>query len=443
MSVFDLPDDSERAAALEHVAVAERTAAQLPGLLDVPPRPVSSVAIIGAGTMGGGIAMAFANAGIPAKLIDSDAASLERGLDRIRKNYAFTVAKGRLSQENMEARLALIQGAEGTASIGDADLVIEAVPEIMQLKLKLFREIDAIARPGAILATNTSGLDIDAIAAATSRPQDVVGAHFFSPANVMRLLEVVRARETSAEVMATMMSVGRTLKKVPVQARVHPGFIGNAMLRVYMREGLFLLEEGATPREVDGALTAFGFAMGQFTMGDMAGNDVGIDDLRAAVTTRPKDRRYPDLRIALCDAGRLGQKTGKGWYRYEPGDRTPHDDPDLARLVAAYVAQREIPQRVIGSEEILERCLFAMINEAADLLDKGVALRPSDIDAVYVTGYGFPAWRGGPLYFADRVGLSHILERVRHYHDLLGIEWTPAPLLVRLAERNSTFSELQ
>jgi 3-hydroxyacyl-CoA dehydrogenase len=436
--------EAERERALKHVAFAEKEAARIPDIAEsTPTRPIAKAAVIGAGTMGGGIAMSLANAGISVVLLDSTQAFLDRGLERMKANYAITVSRGRLDQAEMDRRLARIHGTIDMDSISDADIVIEAVPEEMLLKQEIFRKIDALAKPGAILATNTSGLDINQIAAVTRRPEDVVGAHFFSPANVMRLLEVVRATATSKDVIATLMQLGRTMGKIPVLARIYDGFIGNALLRNYIREAHFLLEEGALPQQVDKALTDFGFAMGIFGVHDMAGNDVGYRNAKAAIETRPKDRRYCDLIVKLCDLGRLGQKTGAGWYRYEKGSRTPISDPFVTNMIEEESRLKGIARRSISDEEIIKRCLYGMINEGARLLEQGIAMRPSDIDICYVSGYGFPAWRGGPMYYADMVGVANVYADVARFHKEHGYWWQPAPLLEKLAKEGRSFASLQ
>lgn len=438
-------EERERAAAHARFAAAE--AARIP---DLPPgtplrplRPLRSVAVIGAGTMGGGIAMALANIGIPVTLVDASAQGLERGLARIRENYAGSMSRGKLSADDMQRRLALIRGSVQIEDVREADLVIEAVFEDLALKQDIFRQLDALARPGAILATNTSGLDIDAIAAVTKRPQDVVGAHFFSPAHVMKLLEVVRAQRTAPDVIATLMDLGRRMGKVAVLARVYPGFIGNALFRNYTREAHFLVEDGALPHEVDAALKKFGYAMGIFAVHDMAGNDVGYQTRKAQMATRPTDRRWNDLILKLCDQGRLGQKSGKGWYRYEPGDRSPHRDAELEAFVVAESARMGIARKQIDEEEIVKRCLYGMVNEGARLLEQGIALRPSDIDITYLTGYGFPAHHGGPMFLADRIGLANVLADIERLHAEHGFWWQPAPLLQRLAREGRSFADLQ
>lgn len=430
-------------AALEHVRTAKLEAGNIPGLPQVDPgwRP-GRAAVVGAGTMGGGIAMALANAGIAVTLIDRSAHDLERGMSRVAANYASSVRRGRLDETEASRRLALISRATGLDAAGDAEVVVEAVFEELPVKQDVFRALDRYALPGTLLGTNTSALDIDAIANVTSRPEDVVGAHFFSPAHVMRLLEVVPGAGTVPLTVARLMALGRVLGKVPVRAGNARGFIGNAMLFDYHRESLFLVEEGAFPADVDRVLAEFGFAMGPFAMTDMAGHDLGVESRRRAIETRPKDRRYSDLDLFLVDLGRLGQKSGAGWYRYVEGDRAPHPDPDLNRQIFEYSARIGIERRRIGDDEILERCLYALVNRAAWLLGDGTAAKPGDVDVVWVTGYGFPATRGGPLYWADSVGLATVLDGVERLHRKHGVWWEPAPLLVRLGRDRATFSGL-
>ncbi|MBL0419682.1 3-hydroxyacyl-CoA dehydrogenase [Ramlibacter sp. AW1] len=435
--------DEERARAFEHARRAAAGAARIPDVpASTPLRPVRRAAVIGAGTMGGGIAMALAAIGIPVRLVDASAEGLERGLARVRENYAGSVSRGKLGADDMQARLALIEGSLAIADVGDADLVVEAVFEDLGLKQDLFRQIDAAARPGAILATNTSGLDIDQIAGVTQRPQDVVGAHFFSPAHVMKLLEVVRASRTAPDVIATLMDLGRRMGKIAVLARIWPGFIGNALFRNYTREAHFLVEDGALPHEVDAALRRFGFAMGIFAVHDMAGNDVGWQTRKAQMATRPTDRRWNDLILKLCEQGRLGQKVGKGWYRYERGDRTPHRDPELDAFILEESKRMGIERRPISDEEIIKRCVWGMVNEGARLLEHGIALRASDIDITYLTGYGFPAQHGGPMFLADRIGLPEVLADIRRLHEEYGYWWQPAPLLEQLVREGRRFADL-
>ncbi len=446
MNTIDLftVSDEERARAEAHARMATTQAANIPDIpAHTPLRPLRRVAVIGAGTMGGGIAMSLANIGMPVTLIDSSEQGLARGLSRVKDNYATTVKRGKLSQTDMDQRLALITGSLAMADVKDADMVIEAVFEDMGLKQDIFRQLDAHCKPGAILATNTSGLDVDAIAAVTSRPQDVVGAHFFSPAHVMKLLEVVRGARTAPDVIATLMDLGRRMGKIAVLSRIYPGFIGNALFRNYTREAHFLVEDGALPHEVDAALKKFGYAMGIFAVHDMAGNDVGYQTRKAQMTTRPTDRRWNDLIMKLCDLGRLGQKSGKGWYRYEAGDRTPQRDPELERFIVEESARMGIVRQPISEDDIIKRCLYGMVNEGARLLEHGIALRPSDIDITYLTGYGFPAHHGGPMYLADRIGLANVLADIQQLHARYGHWWQPAPLLEQLVREGRRFADLQ
>lgn len=436
--------EASRAAALAHVKAAEQAAAQIPvaSAATATLRPIAQAAVIGAGTMGGGIAMALTAAGIPVTLIDANEDGLARGLARIRENYESSVKRGKLDPAVRDERLARIAGSLAIADVRHADIVIEAVYEDLALKQGIFRELDVHAKPGAVLATNTSGLDIDAIAAVTQRPADVVGAHFFSPAHVMRLLEVVRATHTADDVILTLMDLGRRMGKVSVLARIYPGFIGNALFRHYNREAHFLVEDGALPHEVDAALKDFGYAMGIFAVHDMAGNDVGYQTRKAQMAARPTDRRWNDLIMKLVEMGRLGQKSGKGWYRYEPGSREPLRDAELERFIVEESARLGIARRPISADEIVKRCVYGMINEGAKLLEQGIALRASDIDVVYVTGYGFPAHRGGPMYYADQIGLANVYRDVKRLHDEYGYWWKPAPLLEKLAAENGRFADL-
>ncbi|MBB5402349.1 3-hydroxyacyl-CoA dehydrogenase [Paraburkholderia youngii] len=432
----------QEAAALAHVKAAEKLAAQIPVAAGVKPRDIGRAAVIGAGTMGGGIAMALVAAGIPVTLIDANDEGLQRGLARISDNYNQSIKRGKLDDATRDARLALITGSTAIADVKDADIVIEAVFEDLGLKQGIFRELDRHAKTGAILATNTSGLDINEIAAVTTRAQDVVGAHFFSPAHVMRLLEVVRADNTSDEAVVTLMELGRRMGKVAVYSLVYPGFIGNALFRNYNREAHFLVEDGALPHEVDAALKDFGYAMGIFAVHDMAGNDVGYQTRKAQMATRPNDRRWNDLIMKLVEMGRLGQKNGKGWYRYEAGDRTPHRDPEIEQYIVEESARLGITRRSIPKEEIIKRCMYGMINEGAKLLEQGIALRASDVDVVYVTGYGFPAKLGGPMYYADQIGLANVYQDIKRLYEEYGYWWKPAPLLEKLAAGNGRFADL-
>jgi 3-hydroxyacyl-CoA dehydrogenase len=434
---------SPQSRAMIHVFFSERAAAQV---TDVPSatstRGVSRAAVIGAGTMGGGIAMCFANAGIPVRLVEMNREALERGLGVITRNYAATVAKGRLSQSEMDRRVGLIDGALDLGATRDADVIVEAVFEEMTIKKDVFRRLDATAKPGAILATNTSTLDVDEIAAVTGRPADVVGMHFFSPANVMRLLEVVRGRATAKDVIATAMKLGRKLGKVPVLVGVCDGFVGNRMLHRYLRQAQFLVEEGAAPQRVDKALYDFGFPMGPFAMMDLVGLDVGWRIRQRQAETRDPNERYSRIADLICERGRFGQKTGSGWYRYEKGDRTPIPDPEIDRLITEEARRIGIARRAVGEEEIVKRCVYALVNEGAKILDEGIAQRAGDIDIIYVYGYGFPAWRGGPMFHADLVGLANVLADIRQFATLDAGSWAAAPLLERLAAGGGRFADL-
>jgi 3-hydroxyacyl-CoA dehydrogenase len=432
---------SDESKALRHMFFAERQTSKIPDVPeDTPARPIKSAAVIGAGTMGGGITMNFANAGIPVTMIDMSPEAVERGLGTIRKNYAATVSKGRLKQEDMDRRLALIKTETSLDKTKDADIIIEAVFERMDVKEDIFKKLDSIAKPGAILASNTSTLDVDQIAAATKRPQDVIGTHFFSPANVMRLLEVVRGKKTAKDVLATTMKLGKTLKKVPVVSGVCDGFIGNRMIEKYGQQSLFLLDEGCTPQQVDAAAQKWGLAMGPFTMGDMAGLDIGWEIRKRRYKERP-DFLYSKVGDKIAEAGRFGQKTGKGWYLYEPGNRKPIADPEVEKLISQYRTEQGIKARSISDEEIVERLVYALVNEGAKILEEGIALRASDIDMVYLTGYGFPPFRGGPMFYADMVGLDKVLSTIQTFQKgYQGEVWKPTPLLVKLAKEGKTFN---
>ena len=432
---------SEQCKALIHVFFAERGASKVPGVSkDTPVPPITTVAIIGAGTMGGGIAMACANAGLNVLMSDAGSAQLDAGLARIRSNYETSMKRGRFTPEGVQERLGRIRTDVGFAGVADADLVIEAVFENMALKKEIFRTLDATARPDAILATNTSTLDIDQIAAVTRRPEKVVGLHFFSPANVMRLLEIVRGSATSPVTLAAALAIGKRLGKVGVVAGNAPGFIGNRMMFPYMYEAQFLVEDGATPEQVDRALTDFGMAMGIFAVDDMAGVDIAWRVRQELNQFSEPGARKPLVADKLCEMGRFGQKTGGGWYRYGD-DRKPLPDPDVLALIEETTTAAGIRRRSFTTDEIIERTIYALINEGARVLEEGVALRAADIDTVYVSGYGFPAYRGGPMFYADRVGLATIHDRVVALHREHGQRWAPAPLLARLAGEGSSFKE--
>ena len=422
--------DSPQRKALTHVFFAEREARRIPGLSsDAEPLPIRTAAVVGAGTMGGGIAMNFANAGIPVALLEVSAEALARGLAVIRRNYDTSVARGSLSQARADETFARIQGVGDYAALGNADIVIEAVFEDLNVKREVFARLDRVTAARAILATNTSTLDIDAIAASTTRPAQVVGTHFFSPANVMKLLENVRGRETSAQTIATVMALGKTLGKIPVLAGNCDGFIGNRMLMFYGSEAEFLLEEGAIPEQIDRVIEAFGFAMGPFAMRDLAGNDVGFMIRRGRKL--PADERWSPILERIVSAGRLGQKAGKGFYRYE--GRTRIVDPEVTALIESVSRELGIRRREIPDEEILDRLLHPLVNEGARILEEGIAIRASDIDVVYVYGYGFPAYRGGPMFWAEQSGLQRVVDTMRRLAPTHGARWRPAALLERLA----------
>jgi 3-hydroxyacyl-CoA dehydrogenase len=422
--------DSPQRQALVHLFFAEREARRIPGITAATPRlPIRRAAVIGAGTMGGGIAMTFANAGLPVMIMDQSEEALERGLALIRKNYSASVGRGSLSQARADAALALISGITDYAELGSADIIIEAVFESMSVKQQVFRHLDEVAHGEAILATNTSTLDIDAIAASTSRPGSVVGTHFFRPANVMKLLENVRGRRSAPEVIATVMELGRTLGKVPVLAGNCDGFIGNRMLGFYGLEAEFLLEEGASPEQIDRLIEGFGFAMGPLAVRDLAGNDVGFMIRKAR--RLPADERFSPILERLVGAGRLGQKAGRGFYRYEGRTRMP--DPEVLGIIEDVSRDLGIRRRQIPDQEILDRLLHPLVNEGARVVEEGIALRASDVDVVYVNGYGFPAWRGGPMYWGQASGLErvvHTMERLAKSH---GARWGPTALLKRAA----------
>ncbi len=427
--------------ALIHVFFAERAANKIPDLpKDVPLKEINQGSVIGAGTMGGGIAMCFANAGIPVRIHDNDPENLARGVKVIEGNYARTVSKGRLSQEDMDKRMSLIIPTENFDDLGDADVVIEAVYENLDLKKEIFTRLDKVMKPGAILATNTSGLDVDAIAATTSRPEDVCGMHFFSPANVMRLLEVVRGEKSSPLVLGTAMALGKRLGKVSVMAGNCPGFIGNRMLGGYTRQAQMMILEGATPAQVDKVIYGFGLAMGPFAMNDMVGLDLGWRARKMMGGTNEVTARIPD---ELCELGRFGQKNGKGYYRYEEGDRTPQADPESDAVIKRVAEELGYPQKDFSDEEILKRCMYPLVNIGAKLLEEGHALRAGDIDTVYVNGYGFPTYIGGPMWFADTQGLASVLADIERFYEETGDDvWKPAELLKKLVADGNNFASL-
>jgi 3-hydroxyacyl-CoA dehydrogenase len=434
--------------ALRHAFFGERAAAKIP---DVPPdtalRPIETAAVVGAGTMGGGIAMNFANAGIPVTVLESSKEALDRGIGIIRRNYENTAKKGRIKPEDVEKRMALIRPTMSYDDICNADIVVEAVFEDMPVKETVFKKLDEVMKPGAILATNTSTLDVDKIAAFTKRPQDVIGTHFFSPANVMRLLEIVRGAKTAKDVLATTMKLASRIRKLGVVSGVCDGFIGNRMIEQYSRQAGYMLEEGASPQQVDRAIEKLGFAMGPFRMSDLAGNDVGWYIRKRRYVERP-DMKYPKIADKICELGRFGQKTGAGFYRYEPGKRDAIPDPVVDELIAAHRKELGITPRKLSDDEIVHRLIFALVNEGAKILEEGIAMRASDIDMIYLSGYGFPLHRGGPMLYADMYGLYNMVNRM---HEFAGraaqtpngdpSAWTPAPLLLKLVEQGKNFND--
>ena len=428
---------SNESKALRHVFFAERAAGKIPDVPDdTATRPIRSAAVIGFGTMGGGIAMSFANAGIPVTVFEKEQAALDRGLALCRRNWEATAKKGRMTTAEVEQRIALLTRTLDFNAVGAADIVIEAAYEDMAVKQDVFKGLDAVAKRGAILATNTSTLDVDQIAAATARPHDVIGTHFFSPANVMRLLEVVRGKKTGNDVLATVMQLAKRLKKVGVVSGVCDGFIGNRMLEHYVRQSMFLIDEGASPQQIDAAMTRFGMAMGPFAVGDLAGLDIGYAIRQRRYIEKP-DVTYSRVGDRVVELGRLGQKTGKGWYRYEAGDRTPQADPEVNELIEKYRAEAGTQLRTISDEEIVQRCVYALVNEGARILEEGIALRASDIDVVYLTGYGFPAAKGGPMFYAQTVGLSEVAASMQRFAQNEHADpkfWQPAKLLVASAQ---------
>jgi 3-hydroxyacyl-CoA dehydrogenase len=434
---------SPESAALRHVFQAERAASHIQDVPDgTPTRPIAKIGVIGAGTMGGGITMSLINAGLPVVLLETGRDALDRGLANIRRNYQGALRKGTLNEASLAQRLALITPTLDYALLRDVDLVIEAVFENMDVKRQVFETLDSVIRQGAILASNTSALNLDEISKFTRRPQDVIGLHFFSPANVMRLLEVVRGAKTAKDVLATAMRLSKTMGKIAVVSGVCDGFIGNRMLARYGAAAHDLIMFGALPQQIDAALQDFGMAMGPFRVGDLAGLDIGWA-LRKRRSAEFPDRDFSNVSDVLCEAGRFGQKTGAGWYRYETGSRHPIPDPKVTAIIEEYRRKRGITPRKVGSQEIVERCIYALINEGARILEDGIAQRASDIDLVYLNGYGFPAYRGGPMFFADQTGL-HVIERaLKNIAAQPGSDvgvWTPAPLLTRLAHQGQTFN---
>jgi len=434
---------SEQSKAMRHAFFADREVVKIPDVpKDTPTRDIKKAGVVGCGTMGRGIAMAFANAGIPVRVLEVDQDALDAGLESLEKAYDSAVAKGRMTPEEGKRVLSTIAGTLDFADFADADLVVEAVFESMEVKVDVFGKLDAACKPGAILATNTSTLDVNEIAASTGRPGDVIGLHFFSPAHVMRLLEIVRGDATATDVIATSMALAKTLRKTGVLVGVCDGFVGNRMLAAYLREAYFVLEEGALPQQVDKVVWDFGFPMGPFAMLDMAGLTIGYQIRKHQAATRPDDERYSDIEDRLVEMGRLGQKSGAGWYRYEEGSRIPVPDPEVEQMIAETSAELGIERRDFRNRELIERCLYPLVNEGAKLLEEGIALRPSDIDVVWLYGYGFPRFRGGPMFWADSIGAAAVRDKLLELQAELGDRMKPAPLLEKLAEEGGRFSDL-
>jgi 3-hydroxyacyl-CoA dehydrogenase len=429
--------------ALRHLFVAQRATTKIADVpADTPVREIKSVAVIGAGTMGGGISMNFLNAGIPVKILEMKQEALDKGIGIIEQNYQAQVKKGKLKEDKLAQRMALLSTTLNYEDLKDADLVIEAVFEDMGVKETVFKKLDEVMKPGAILASNTSTLDVNGIAHFTQRPHDVVGLHFFSPANVMKLLEVVRGADTAKDVMATVMGVAKKIKKTAVVSGVCDGFIGNRMIEQYSRQAGFLIEEGCTPQQVDKAVEKFGFAMGPFRMGDLAGNDIGWAIRKRRYVEKP-DLKYSKTADLLCELGRFGQKVGKGWYDYLPGKRDAIPNKEVEDMIAQHRTTLGIAPRKISDEEIVQRLVFSLVNEAAFILEEGIAARASDIDMVYITGYGFPIYRGGPMNYADQFGLFNVVQAMHRFaknpHDDAQF-WQPAPLLARLVADGKSFN---
>ena len=434
-----IPTDESKS--LRHLFFAERQANKVDGITkEVPIAKIKSVSVIGAGTMGTGIAMNFLNVGIPVTIIDTNDETLQKGIDTIKRNYLSTVEKGRLSTEDRDRRVALLNGSTTVSSVSESDLVVEAVYEEMAIKKAIFLELDSVAKPSAILATNTSTLDVNEIASVTQRPEQVIGLHFFSPANVMQLLEVVRADKTSQEVVATSMSLAKKIKKIPVCVGVCDGFVGNRMIHTYLREAEYLIEEGALPQQVDHAIESFGFAMGPFRMCDLAGLDIGWAIRKRRKSEGLVSKRYVSIPDQLCERGWFGQKTGGGYYTYESGSRVAIVNPEVNAIVENASSEKGITRRTIEANEIVDRLMYALINEGAGILAEGVAQRASDIDVIYAAGYGFPRYRGGPMFYAQTIGLSNVVEGIERYSNQAhGEHWQVSPFLSDLVQKNQTF----
>jgi 3-hydroxyacyl-CoA dehydrogenase len=434
-------ENSAEARALRYAFFAEREAARIPFLPDsTPVREIAHAAVIGAGTMGGGIAMSFADFGIPVKILEASPEAMTRGMERIRNNYATSVKRGSLTQEAMDKRLALIEPVTTYEAIADADAVIEAIFEEMGPKKEVFAKLDAVMKQGALLLSNTSALNIDEIASATSRPEDVAGAHFFSPANVMKLLEVVNGAKTSPGTLASVMKMGRAIGKLSVGCGNCDGFLANRSRAPFSVETIIMLEEGALPEQIDKVMLDFGYPMGPFAVGDLAGLDIGWASRKRRAAENPNYRKQP-ISDRLCELGRFGQKTGAGWYRYEKGDRTPYPDPIVATIIAEEAAKLGNPPRTFTDDEILRRLLFASVNEACKILEEGVAFRASDVDIMWLHGFGFPRYRGGLMHWADSIGAQDVYNQIAAWHQQYGARWAPSNLLRHLAETGTPFKE--
>jgi 3-hydroxyacyl-CoA dehydrogenase len=439
--LFDEQVNSEEARALRYAFFAEREAAKLPDIpRDTPLRPTDTAAVIGAGTMGGGIAMSFADYGYPVKITDSTKEALDRGMQRIRGNYETSVKRGSLTAEEMEKRLARIEPVLDYDAIADCDVVIEAVFEQILVKQEVWKKIDAAMKPGALLFSNTSGIDIDIMARETKRPQDVAGTHFFAPANVMKLFEVVKGSDSAPDVLASAMALGRKIGKVSALAGNTDGFVANRSRGPFSTEMVIMLEEGALPEQIDKVMIDFGYPLGPFAVSDLSGLDIGYDVRQRRAAQYPNYRKLP-IADRIVEAGRLGQKNGKGWYRYEPGDRTPHPDPEVARIIKETAAELGIAQHSFSDDEILKRMLFASVNEACKILDEGKALRASDVDVMWLYGFGFPRYRGGLMFWADTIGVREVYNQIAAWHQRYGERWAPSPLLRRLADSGTPLRE--
>ena len=439
--LFDELENSPEARALRYAFFAEREVARLPDIpRETPLRPIKTAAIVGAGTMGGGISMSFAEFGFPVKLLEASQDALDRGLARIRANYETSVKRGSLSEAEMHRRLSLIEPVTSYDDIKDCDVVIEAVFERIPVKEEVFKKLDEVMKPGALIYSNTSGIDIDIMANATSRPQDVAGTHFFAPANVMKLFEVVKGAKSAPDTLATGMDLGRKIGKISAMAGNGDGFVANRSRTPFGTEMIIMLEEGCLPEQVDKVMVDFGYPIGPFATADLSGLDIGYDSRQRRAAQNPNYRKMP-IADAIVEMGRLGQKTGAGWFKYQPGDRTPHPDPEVARIIKEKSAEMGVEQRQFSDEEILRRLLFASVNEACRILDEGKAYRASDIDVMWLNGFGFPRYRGGLMYWADGIGVGEVYRQIAAWHQQYGERWAPSPFLRRLAETNTPFRD--